>query len=293
MPELPEVQTTVNGLRKEVLKRTFLDFWTDTPKIVKNVDANDFRNVIKNEKIIEVRRRAKNILLYLSNSQVILIHLKMTGHLLVGNWAYSESEKGWVSLVEGPIKDDPYNRFIRVIFFLDDGRQLALCDMRKFAKIELWKDEDIETVFADVGPEPLEDDFRSEDFIDLFRQKKGKIKQLLMDQSIIAGIGNIYASEILFEAGVHPEETVPRLTEEDFRRMFMVMKDILKRAIGAGGDSFSDFRNIYGERGDFQNIMKVYGKDGHNCTYCDNMIVKTIIGGRGTFHCPNCQKLKK
>lgn len=293
MPELPEVETTVCGLREEVLGRTFLDFWTDNPKSLKNSDPKKLLLVIKGQQVINVGRRAKNILLFLSNEIVILIHLKMTGHLLIGNWKYLERESMWVSTVPGSIADDPYNRFLRAIFFLDDGRQLALCDMRKFAKIELWKENDLGDVFKDVGPEPLDESFRLGDFIQLFLRKRGKVKQVLMDQSFIAGIGNIYASEILFEAGIHPEEDVAKLNQDDLSRIYESMREVLKRAICSGGDSFSDFRNIYGERGDFQNIMKVYAKDGHNCPCCDNSIVRIKLGGRGTFYCPTCQKMKK
>jgi formamidopyrimidine-DNA glycosylase len=294
MPELPEVETIVNGLRKEVLERTFLDFWTDTPKTVKRMEVNDFKEKIKGREIIEIRRRAKNVLIFLSNDLVILIHLKMTGHLLIGNWEYSQEGKNWIPLAKGPIVDDPYNRFVRAMFFLDDGRQLALSDMRKFAKIELWKKEEIGEVFSETGPEPVNEGFSLDDFIEAFKSKKrGKIKQLLMVQSLIAGIGNIYANEILFEANIHPEEDISKLDREDFKKMYLAMKDILSKAIKAGGDSFSDFRNIYGERGKFQNMMKIYGKDGQKCQACGNTIVRSMLGGRGTFHCPNCQKLKK
>ncbi|MDD5639742.1 MAG: bifunctional DNA-formamidopyrimidine glycosylase/DNA-(apurinic or apyrimidinic site) lyase [Candidatus Pacebacteria bacterium] len=294
MPELPEVETTVKGLKREVLNRTFLGLWTDTPKIFHNINPEDFEQSIKGKKIIDVKRRAKNILIYLSDNSVILIHLKMTGHLLVGEWEYAKKEKRWNPLTVGPITDDPYNRFLRVFFCLDDKRKIGLCDARKFAKIELWNQEDIKNkVFADIGPEPLDNNFSLSDFINLFKKKrKGKIKQILMDQSFIAGIGNIYASEILFEANIHPEEDITMLNEKNIEKIYFSIKDILPKGIDAGGDSFSDYRNIYGEKGKFQNIMKVYGREGKECLICGNIIKKIIIATRGTFYCPNCQKKK-
>lgn len=296
MPELPEVETVVTGLKKEVLERTFFGFFTDTPSIIKGIDVNTFKSLVVGKTIIDVKRRAKNILIFLSSDLVVLIHLKMTGHLLVGDWEYTKKEERWIPLTDGPISSDPYNRFIRVVFCLDDGRKIALCDMRKFAKIELWSRNEIESglVFKDVGPEPLDDNFLVEDFLKLFKNKKrGRVKQVLMDQSFIAGIGNIYASEILFEVKISPEEDISNLDESDIKKIYVSMRSILKKAIGAEGDSFSDFRNIYGEKGKFQNIMKVYGRNGTKCPICGYLIVKSMIAGRGTFYCPNCQKVKE
>ncbi|MCK9393830.1 hypothetical protein M0Q03_03435, partial [bacterium] len=211
---------------------------------------------------------------------------------LVGRWEYLKEEKNWNPLTVGPIIDDPYNRFLRVFFCLDDKRKIGLCDARKFAKIELWTKEDIETkVFVKTGPEPLEPDFSLIKFKELFKKKKrGKIKQILMDQSFIAGIGNIYASEILFEAMIHPEEDISSLKQSDIENIYQAIRDILPKGVDAGGDSFSDYRNIYGEKGKFQNIMKAYGREGMQCLRCGNLIKKIIIATRGTFYCPNCQK---
>ncbi|MCK9578455.1 DNA-formamidopyrimidine glycosylase [bacterium] len=292
MPELPEVQTTVNGLEKEVLGRTFLGLWTDTPKIFRNTNFQDFKKKIIGKKIICIKRRAKNILIFLSDDLVILIHLKMTGHLLLGDWQYNEKIETWESMSEGPIKYDPYNRFVRVFFCLDDGRKIGLCDARKFAKIELWTNKQIENeVFKTTGPEPLEKDFTLERFISLFSKKKrGRVKQILMDQEFIAGIGNIYASEILFEAKVHPEKDVSLLSRDDLKNIYEAIKNILPKGVEAGGDSFSDYRNVYGEKGKFQNQMNVYGRENRECVRCGTPIRKIVIGTRGTYYCPECQK---
>ena len=282
MPELPEVEIIVTGLQKEIIGKTFSDVWTDTKKLVKQDSFDNFREKIIGKKIVSIGRRGKNILIYLDDGDILLIHQKISGHLLLGKWKFENNT--WIPPV-GPLSDDRVNRYLHIVFSLDDGRQLALSDQRKFAKIELIKDANF-----DLGPEPLEIDFNS--FKELFHNKKGKIKQLLMDQNFIAGIGNIYASEILYLSKIHPEEPTNNLDENDLRNIYDNMQFILKEAIRLKGDSFSDFRDINGEKGGFQNIMKVYQKQGKECEKCGTKIVRINLGGRGTFFCPNCQKKK-
>lgn len=282
MPELPEVEIIVTGLQKEIIGRIFSDVWTDTKSLVKQDSFDNFREKIIGRKIVSIGRRGKNILIYLDDGKILLIHQKISGHLLLGKWKFKDNV--WIPPI-GPLSDDRVNRYLHMVFSLDDGRQLALSDQRKFAKIELIKD-----INFDLGPEPLEIDFSS--FKELFRNKKGKIKQLLMDQDFIAGIGNIYASEILYLSNIHPEEAANNLDEKDLKNIYNNMQFILKEAIRLKGDSFSDFRDINGERGGFQNIMKVYQKQGKECEKCGTKIVRINLGGRGTFFCPNCQKKK-
>jgi formamidopyrimidine-DNA glycosylase len=215
MPELPEVQTTVEGLQSKVLNRTFIDVWSDWKKLVKEPkDFGQFAKKIKNKKINKIWRRAKNIIFDLSDGRSLLVHQKMTGHLLVGKWKV-ESGK-WTPIKRGPL-DDPYNRFLHLIFFLDDGKMLALSDARKFAKVELWKTEELlnSKEFKSLGPEPLDKNFTFQKFKEVLKGKKGKVKQVIMDQSIIAGIGNIYASEALWQAEIHPEKSVAKLNEQE------------------------------------------------------------------------------
>src|SRR3989304_7016488 len=203
MPELPEVETTVRSLRKKVLSRTFVDFWTDFPKNIKRPRSIEkFKKEIKNRKILKIWRKGKNILFSLSGGKVLLIHQKMTGHLMVGKW----QKKGglWKSKIPGPLSSDPRNGFLHLILFLDDGGQLALSDMRKFAKIELWDAKDLEKSedFNSLGPDPLDNNFTPKKLKEIL-PKKGKIKQVLMNQHIVSGIGNIYSDEILWDARIH------------------------------------------------------------------------------------------
>jgi len=290
MPELPEVQTTVNGLKSKVLKCTFVDVWSDWKKIVKKTkDFEQFKKEIINKKIVKIWRRAKNIIFDLSGGYSLLVHQKMTGHLLVGEWKQIGDK--WQPIKEGPL-NDPYNRFLHVIFFLDNGKMVALSDARKFAKIELWKKEELEKELKKLGPEPLDKNFALEKFKEVLKNKKGKIKQVLMKPEVIAGIGNIYASEILWQAKVNPEKNVANLNGKELKLIYQSIKNVLQLAVELGGDSFSDYRKPDGTKGSFNDKRKVYKREGQKCFRCGTKIKRIKFGGRSTFFCPNCQKLK-
>ena len=272
MPELPEVQTTISGLKKaqpSILRAEFLNVWTNTEKIFKKPSFKEFKKKIKNKKIKDIRRRGKNIIFDLSGGYSMLVHLKMTGHFLYDKW-----------------EEDPMNRFIRVKFFLNNSKVLALSDLRKFAKIELCKSENLN---LNLGPEPLSNDFTFNKFKSVL--KRGKIKQILMNQEIIAGIGNIYADEILWQAKVHPEKNVLDLTEEELKLIYSAIKNILEKALKLGGTSVSDYRNIKGGKGFFEKELKAYRRQGKKCFRCGSSIQRKKIAQRSCHFCPTCQKL--
>jgi len=280
MPELPEVETTIRGLNKKVLKRTFVDVWSDWYKIPEKE--------IKNKKIIKIWRRAKNIIFDLSEGYSLLVHQKMTGHLLVGKWKIENNN--WVPISSGPL-NDPYNRFLHIIFFLDDGNMMALSDARKFAKVELWKTKELEKKLENLGPEPLEKSFTFEKFKQALNQKKrGKIKQVLMIPEVIAGIGNIYASEILWLSKIHPEKNVVKLKEKELELLYEAIKKVLTLAVKLGGESFSDYRKPDGTKGDFDTERKAYKREGQKCHRCKTKIKRIKFAGRSSFFCPNCQR---
>ena len=290
MPELPEVETIVRELNREVLGRAFFDVWTDFPKMIKKPKSFDqFRKEIKGKKILNIGRRGKNILFELSENRSLLIHQKLTGHLLLGKWQFLNGN--WQSLIPGPLSEDPMNKFLHLIFWLDDKRQLALSDLRKFAKVELLNKEELEKELKSLGPEPLERDFSFEKFKGQILKKKGKIKQVLMDQEVIAGIGNIYSDEILWQAKVNPFKEIKKLSDEEMKKIYEAMKEILKKAIAARGESISDFRRITGEKGGFDPLRKVYRREGEKCPRCGAIIKRIKIGGRSAHFCPQCQKL--
>jgi formamidopyrimidine-DNA glycosylase len=291
MPELPEVETIVRDLNKYILGRKIEDIWSDFKKIVKKPrDFEVFKKELIGTKIEGLKRRGKNILFELSGDKTLLIHQKLTGHLLLGKW---ELEKGkWQAKIPGPLTEDPMNKFLHLIFFLDDGRQLALSDLRKFAKVELWDKVELENSeeIKSLGPEPLEKSFTFEKFKKVLPEK-GKIKQVLMDQTVIAGIGNIYSDEILWQAKIHPFKDVSKLSESNLKKIYQAIKEILPKAIELGGESISDFRRISGERGGFDHLRKVYRREGEKCPRCGTIIKKVKLAGRSAHFCPSCQKI--
>jgi formamidopyrimidine-DNA glycosylase len=291
MPELPEVETTVKGLKLKVLNRAFIDVWSDWEKTIKRPKSFlEFKKEIKNKKINNVWRRAKNIIFDLSGGYSLLVHQKMTGHLLVGNW--QKINNNWQPQKEGPL-NDPYNRFIHLMFFFDNGTMMALSDVRKFAKVELWKTEELlnSEEFKKIGPEPLDKKFTFEKFKEILKNKKGKIKQILMDQSLIAGIGNIYASEALWYAKIHPEKLTFKLTEKELKNLYQAIKKVLELSVKLGGESFSDYRKPDGTKGDFDTERRAYNREGQKCARCGTKIKRIKVGQRSAFFCPKCQKL--
>lgn len=313
MPELPEVTTTVNGLQKVLPSLTILDVWTDLNK--KNQKIKQFKDTIKNDiffknfkkkimgqKIISVERRAKNILVNISNGYTILIHLKMTGHLLFGEYkkVVNRKQKGvsttnWKPKDVGPL-NDPYNRFIHVVFSLSNGKHLTFCDSRKFGKVTLIKtDKKNETSpLNNLGPEPLHKNFTKDEFIArLFLKPNWKIKTTLMEQSIIAGIGNIYSDEMLWSSDIHPESISVKIPKIKLLKLFYEMKKVLTKGINFGGDSMSDYRNIDGLRGNFQHHHNVYKKKGEKCMKknCRGVIIRKVVNGRSAHFCNKHQKL--
>ncbi len=290
MPELPEVETTIRDLNKKVLNRTFIDAWTDFPKIArKPEDFEQLKKEIMGKKIQKIWRRGKNIIFNLSKNRSLLIHQKLTGHLLLGKWEFSEGK--WISPA-GPLAEK-INTYIHLLFTLDNGQMLALSDLRKFAKVELWDNEGLKKELCSFGPEPLEKDFTFEKFKACFKKKRGKIKQVLMDQTVIAGIGNIFSDEILWQAKVYPLKDVSKLTDEELKEIYQAMREILTKAIKLGGESISDFRRISGERGYFDKERKVYRREGEPCPHCGTKIKRVKLGGRSVHYCPSCQRAKR
>lgn len=289
MPELPEVETTTKDLNKKVPRRVFFAFWTDTPGMVKKPkNISQFKRELNKRKIEKVWRRGKNILFQLSKNKTLLIHQKISGHLLLGKW--KRLKGGWQA--SSGVLADKVNSFIHLIFTFDNNQMLALSDPRKFAKVELWDTDKLlqSEFFQKLGPEPLEKNFTLEKFKQTIKNKTGKIKQVLMNQEIIAGIGNIYSDEILFKARVSPLRKTSELKEKELKQIYSAVKTILKQAIKLKGDSFSDYRTITGEKGRFQEKNAVYQKDGQKCRHCQTIIKKIKIGGRSAHYCPYCQK---
>jgi len=271
MPELPEVETIVRDLKKKVVGRIIKDVWADKKKLVRNITFENFQKGIKNKKILKVRRRGKYIIIELSEDYILLIHLKMTGRLLLGDRA----------------KEDKY---IHLIFTLDNNLQLVYSDLRQFGRIEFYTNKEFEglKVINELGIEPLSKKFTLKKFKEIVFSKKVNIKILLMNQKLISGIGNIYASEILFRAGVNPIRK--KITEEEIKKIYNSIIFILKKAIELNGDSISDYIRLDGSRGSYQDYARVYNREGQKCFRCKSSIEYVKINQRGTYYCPKCQK---
>lgn len=283
MPELPEVQTTVDGLnlkvkgRKIVAVKTTYDsvFYHNKNEIKNPRYFAEFKKRVMGKKILGAERRAKNILIHLSSGETIIAHMKMTGSF---------------------IYDRPDYPYIRLEFLLDNKRTLFFSDMRKFARVCVEKTSELHNSphLIGLGPEPLDPSFKLEAFsLQLMKKPKSKIKQALMDPSIIAGIGNIYSDEILWRSGIHPLSLTGKIPKKNLEEMFKAMKETLRKGIKLGGDSNVDYKNIDGEKGSFQEHHRAYQKTGKKCQKksCGGIINRIVVGARSAHFCNKHQKL--
>jgi formamidopyrimidine-DNA glycosylase len=314
MPELPEVETTVRGLKRKLTGKNqgwrIVNIWTDWPKYFKSANQKPcregvFKKCVLGEEIKNVSRKGKNILITLSNHKIILIHQKMSGHLLLGKWERREnvnnvddiwkSEK-WIPV---PFKDflaDFKNRFIHLIFFLkkdNEETMMALSDMRKFAKVVCGEEKKVFDVLEkEVGDDPTSPKFSFEDFKRIIKSKKGRIKTVLMKQELISGVGNIYSDEALWEAGIHPLVSAEKISDKKLKKLYIALRSILKEAVSLGGTSIDDYRTPKGKKGDYGKKLLVYQKDGEPCPKCGEEIKRIKVGSRSARFCPKCQGKK-
>jgi len=287
MPELPEVETLslqidyfLKGLKItdiEILNRkSFLGRVED----------------IKGKRIIGAERRAKIIFINLEDGTSLAIHLKLTGQLI-----YRKQEN--TKLRDCDEKEGPFavcklpNKFTRVIFSFDNGGRLYFNDLRIFGWIKIVKGRESIAGLAKFGPEANDEKtFTLNYFKDILSKTKKPIKLVLLDQEKLAGVGNIYANEALFAAKIMPDRSASSLTEEEAARLRTAIIKVLNEAIKYKGTSDRDeaYRQLSGQKGEYQNYLKIYGKDGQKCPYCSGRIEKTTLGGRGTYFCRRCQK---
>jgi len=297
MPELPEVFTIVQDLKTKISGHKILEVDSDWPSLIKEPDYKRFKKEIKGLFIEDIIRRGKNIIILLSRKKALIIHLKMTGHPLVSTcWEFTRGKLKKKDLEEckelDSIDKDPQNRFVHVGFTLDKGKSLLLSDLRKFATLKLVEKSKIPSLFSDLGPEAINGDLDFKKFKEVLKNQKKAIKKVLIDQKIIAGIGNIYSDEILFGANIHPLKPANTLLPEKIKKLYTSMKKILNEAIQKRGTSISDFRDTAGEKGLYGNYRKVYRKEGEKCPkHCGGNIKRIVLNGRSAHFCPECQKL--
>jgi len=273
MPELPEVESIKRTLAKNVLGKRIADAKVIWPSAVISVPGKNFIELIKNRTIEDLGRRGKYLLLHLDNNYSLIVHFRMTGRLIY------YKEKGAV------------DKHTHVVFYLEQG-ELHYSDIRKFGRIQVVSTPNIHAVpfLAKLGPEPLDETFN---FIVLGQQlakKRGNIKAALLDQTVLAGLGNIYTDEALFKAGILPQRNVESLKVSEIILLYDSICEVLKEGIKAGGTSFRDYRDADGNKGLFQESLMVYGRAGQDCKICGQKLSKVKVAGRTTVYCPGCQK---
>lgn len=315
MPELPEVTTTAKKLDEILPNLKIKSVWTsyNSPYFKGKENIKDpnyfkkFKKEIIGQKIESVNRVGKNVLINIEGPKTILIHMKMTGHLLYGKYKRAQIEevsngvlkkvKGWVPAEKGPLQDK-FNQYIRLVFELSNGKYLVLSDARRFAKVCLILDGEIKKYkdLKDIGPDPILDDINYKIFKEiLMKRPEGRIKNILMDQNLISGVGNIYSDEALWMTGIHPEQKPIKLPDSKIKELLKNLKLILKKGISFGGDSTSDYRQPDGTPGNFQKHHKVYRRRGEKCLKkgCSGEITRKVVGGRSAHFCNKHQKIIK
>lgn len=270
MPELPEVETVVRGLRNDLLGRRIVSMWHDWPATIHSPAPADFAERIHNQRIQRLRRRGKYILVELTRDTLV-IHLKMSGRLYVAEAGSRQEADRWVHLR----------------FDLDDGAQLRFSDVRKFGRAYL--SEDVGRLLGHLGPEPLGEAFTLAHFRAGARDRKLAIKALLLQQEFVAGVGNIYADEALFRAGIHPAMKAGLLDDDECESLRRAICDALRAGIQHEGASINWYRKADGGKGQSQDHFYVYGRTGLPCLRCGTAVNKIRVAQRGTHFCPECQ----
>lgn len=282
MPELPEVQTVVTQLGRKIVGKTFSGFWSDWERRVSPSSAELARE-IRGAIVLGTRRFGKHIVIDLDNRYSLVIHLKMTGHLLYKTEANRESRA---------FTEDRYNGYIRHMFSFVDGSTLEFSDLRKFGWVMLMQTTEVEQLssIATLGIDALSPKLTLEMLAELIRKREHRmIGEILLDQSLIAGIGNIYRSEALFLAGVRPSRLGGELDVSETGKLTKAIRRVLRQASRLGGMSDGDFRDTDGLPGRFEKNLFVYGRTGQPCKKCDTIIQRIKIGQRSAFFCPDCQ----
>lgn len=269
MPELPEVETIKRDLGRIIIGKKIKDVEVKRTKTVKEPSVENFIKRVQNQEIKGVSRRGKMLILKFSNLYLI-IHLRMTGQIIYGD---KEQES-------------------KVTFRLSDGKYLNFLDRRAMGEIRLINNWQELPFIRKMGPEPLEKEFSLDKFQEILKGKKTHIKLLLMDQSFIAGIGNLYVAEILFRAKISPLRPTDNLNSAEIREIYLAIKEVLREGIKYRGSSVDTYRDAYGKKGNFAQRLQVYNRAGQPCFKCGTLIKKIDLGGRGTYFCPKCQPIR-
>jgi len=286
MPELPEVQTIVSDLKNKILNKKIIKVDIFLKKIIKN-KTSIFCNELVDGRIVDIQRKGKLIIMKLSTGKYLLIHLRMTGQLilqaknkLLAAGGHSQNSL----LVNLP------NKYTHVIVRFKDF-SLFYNDLRRFGFLQIVDIKKKEELLSKMGMDAMDVDFDLEYFEKIIKNKKNNIKQFLLNQKYISGLGNIYVDEILFASGVNPSRTMDKIKKEEIILIFKNIKKILSQAIKYRGTTFNNYRDAEGRRGDFVSRLRVYGRERKKCFICGDIIKKSRVAQRGTSYCPTCQRV--
>lgn len=274
MPELPEVEHVVRALRPAIVGRRILAAELNLKRTAPGISKAAFNRQLRNSLITSVSRRGKYILIELESGRILTTHLRMTGKFLTAE------------------VDDELPRYAHVVFHLDDDRRLIFCDMRQFGRMRLITNPSrLPKELLALAPEPLSDDFTDEYFRSTLKRSRRSLKQLLLDQTRILGLGNIYAVEALFLAGVHPLKPAHQLSKARATNLYRAVREILQEAIDAGSTLRIDLADRNGDYiGSSERFWRVYEREGEPCVNCGTNIKRVVHGGRSTYYCPKCQR---
>jgi formamidopyrimidine-DNA glycosylase len=272
MPELPEVEHVARQLRADLVGRRIVRASVFWPRSVSGMTPDAFEQALGGRLVKEVGRRGKYLLVTLDNGQVLVVHRRMSGNLI-----FADAQDGAL--------------YVRVAFALDDGRYLLYSDPRKFGRLMLVPSENLADIFTHLGPEPLDEAFTPAVLAKRLAGGKRSIKATLLDQSVIAGVGNIYADEALYAAQIHPLRPADSLDADEINRLHAAIQSVLEKGIEHGGTTFGRYRDAYNEAGGNFDHLVVYQKTGQPCPRCGTPIERITVAQRGTHYCPHCQRL--
>lgn len=276
MPELPEVETVRAGLEPAIVGRTIVELRVgEFAGVIGEDDIASVAARLRDHRIEALRRRGKYLICDLDDNTALLIHLRMTGSL-------THVDRG-----------APAQRFEHLAIGLDDGTDLRFADQRKFGRVLHVGASEIAALHAKLGPEPLSRTFTVRGFSRQLSRRTGRIKSVLLDQTLIAGLGNIYVDEALYRAGLHPLREANRLSPDEIKRLHRAIRTVLNEGLANRGTSFSSFRDGYGASGNNQHNLNVYGRGGTGapCPRCGHAVARITVGGRGSHFCPDCQPM--
>jgi formamidopyrimidine-DNA glycosylase len=287
MPELPEVETVKRGLQKRIVGKEIISTNYDWPKSFPN-STSDVQTFVHGASITAVRRRAKVLMIDLSTQHSLVVHLKMTGQIVYRgeeNWGAGHPNDSLI----GSLPDSS----TRVTIDFSDGSTLFFNDQRKFGWMKVLPTNEVPHMkfMQTVGPEPLEEGFTDKVFMErVQRRKNSNIKAVLLDQKVLAGIGNIYADESLWGAHIHPETLVKNINESRLKKLREEIVFVLQLAIDKGGSTNKNYVNADGKKGSYMDFARVFRREGLPCSRCETALQKARVAGRGTHFCPICQK---